>query len=40
MTHFNIPVLTINCPPNNEIINNKVSGWLIDCSYENMNDYI
>jgi hypothetical protein len=32
------PVLTMNWTPNNEIISNYINGWLINCSYSNIND--
>jgi glycosyltransferase involved in cell wall biosynthesis len=32
------PVLTIDTPPNNEIIKENVNGWLIKCDYLKLND--
>jgi glycosyltransferase involved in cell wall biosynthesis len=32
------PVLTMNWTPNNEIINNNINGWLIDCDCGLIND--
>lgn len=32
------PILTINTPPNNEIIKENINGWLIDCDYESLHD--
>jgi len=32
------PVLTMDWTPNNEIINNNVNGWLINCDYTTIND--
>ena len=32
------PVLTLNIAPNNEIIKDSVSGWLIDCDYQPLTD--
>ncbi|MEO0236622.1 MAG: glycosyltransferase [candidate division WOR-3 bacterium] len=32
------PVLTIDTPPNNEIIHEGINGWLIKCNYEKLND--
>ncbi len=37
--YYNCPVVTINCPPNNEIIN-EFNGYLIDCTYTEMTDNI
>lgn len=34
----NTPVLTIDTPPNNEIIKEKYNGWLIPCDYEKLSD--
>lgn len=34
----NVPVLTIDNSPNNELITNNVNGWLIPCTYEDMDD--
>ena len=34
----NVPVLTLDNSPNNEIIFNNVNGWLIPCKYEEMDD--
>ena len=34
----NVPVLTLDNSPNNEIIINNVNGWLIPCKYEEMDD--
>ena len=36
--YVGLPVLTINWIPNNEIIKNNINGWLIDCSFNNVND--
>ncbi len=33
-----MPVLTINTPPNNEVIREGQNGWLVPCTYEKMND--
>jgi glycosyltransferase involved in cell wall biosynthesis len=32
------PLLTMNWTPNNEIIRDKLNGWLIDCEYSNLYD--
>ena len=32
------PLLTMNWTPNNEIIQDKVNGWLIECDYSNVYD--
>jgi len=32
------PILTLNCYPNCEIIENNKNGWLIDCQFENFTD--
>jgi len=32
------PVLTIDTPPNNEIIHDGVNGWLVRCTYTPLND--
>ena len=32
------PVFTIDTPPNNEIIHEKVNGWLVRCDYTPLND--
>jgi glycosyltransferase involved in cell wall biosynthesis len=32
------PLLTMNWTPNNEIIRDKLNGWLIDCEYSNVYD--
>ena len=31
-----IPILTLNCQPNNEIIKHLKNGWLIECNYEKL----
>ena len=36
--YFNVPVLTINCVPNNEIIKNTINGWTIKCTYTDLTD--
>ena len=36
--YIGLPVLTINWIPNNEIIQNYINGWLIDCSFSKVND--
>lgn len=32
------PVMTIDTPPNNEIIKEGINGWLIPCGYTNLTD--
>src|SRR5207302_9422714 len=32
------PVLTIDTPPNNEIIREGINGWLIQCDYAQLTD--
>ena len=32
------PILTMNWTPNNEIIQNYINGWLINCNYEILYD--
>jgi glycosyltransferase involved in cell wall biosynthesis len=32
------PVISLNCPPHNEIIIDQVNGWLIDCQMQEMTD--
>lgn len=32
------PILTLNWTPNNEIIQNNINGWTIDCSFIEQND--
>jgi len=36
--YIGLPVLTIDWIPNNEIIKNYINGWLIECSFSNVND--
>ena len=32
------PLLTLNCYPNCEIVQNNKNGWLVDCQFENFTD--
>jgi len=32
------PLLTLNCYPNCEVVENNKNGWLIDCQFENFTD--
>lgn len=32
------PVMTIDTPPNNEIIRENINGWLVECGYTQLND--
>ena len=32
------PILTMNWIPNNEIIKNYINGWLINCTFSEIND--
>lgn len=36
--YVGLPVITINWIPNNEIIKNYINGWLIDCTFNKVND--
>jgi len=36
--YIGLPIVTINWIPNNEIIKDYINGWLIDCSFTNVND--
>lgn len=29
---YNTPVITLNCPPHNEIVKDNLTGWLINCN--------
>jgi glycosyltransferase involved in cell wall biosynthesis len=33
-----IPVITLDTPPHNEIIQNDINGWIIPCHYKKMTD--
>jgi glycosyltransferase involved in cell wall biosynthesis len=32
------PIITLNTPPHNEIVRDKVNGWIVDCYYKKMTD--